>query len=340
VNILVTGGCGFIGSNVVSHHLKLGHQVTLFDNLSRVGTEKNLKWIESQGKISIYKEDVRNADALARLLREKTFDIVYHLAGQVAVTTSVVNPRNDFEINALGTVNVLEAMRLARSRAVFIYASTNKVYGDMEGIKVKTNARNVRFVGYPKGIPADYPLDFHSPYGCSKGAADQYVRDYHRIYGLNTVVFRQSCVYGERQFGVEDQGWVAHFIIQNIFGRPLHIYGNGKQVRDVLYVGDLIAAYDCAWKKKSKSSGRIYNIGGGAKNQISLLELIERIEKKLKRKIPHDFQATRPGDQAIYVSDNSLLEKELGWRLKTNFDSGFEKLISWVEKNKTIFNLK
>ena len=336
MRVLVTGGCGFIGSNVVQKHLNSGHRVTVLDNLSRRGTPKNLEWLKSLGDFNFVKDDVRNASRILRLLKITRFDLIVHLAGQVAVTTSVVDPRTDFEINALGTLNVLEAMRITRSQGLLIYASTNKVYGEMMEAKITEAKNHVRYRDYTRGIRETFPLDFHSPYGCSKGAADQYMRDYSRIYGLHTVVFRQSCVYGERQFGVEDQGWVAHFMIQVHFGRPLKIYGDGKQVRDVLYIGDLLEAYDRAWKKKRLSSGKIYNIGGGAKNQISLLELIALLRNWRGEKIRPSFHPARPGDQRIYVSDNSKLLKDLGWKVTTDFDRGFAKLYRWIEDHQGI----
>ena len=333
MRVLVTGGCGFIGSNVAARHLEKKHKVTVMDNLSRRLTPKNLEWLKTLGTFEFVKADVRNAGTLGRIFKKTKYDAVYHLAGQVAVTTSVTDPRSDFEINARGTLNVLEAMRLSRSRGLLIYASTNKVYGEMLKAKIVEKETNVRYKNYPRGIEETFPLDFHSPYGCSKGSADQYVRDYCRLYGLRTVVFRQSCVYGERQFGVEDQGWVAHFMIQTHFGRPLKIYGDGKQVRDVLYIEDLLRAYDAAFRLKNKSSGQVFNIGGGAQNQISLIELVSLLEKRQGRKIPVRFFDERPGDQRIYVSDNRKLLRYLGWKVKTDFREGFEKLYSWILAN-------
>ena len=337
MKVLVTGGCGFIGSNTAARHVGLGHSVTVLDNLSRRGTDKNLQWLQGLGKVRFLKTDVRDRRGVLRALKAGPYGVVYHFAGQVAVTTSVTDPRTDFEVNALGTLNVLEAMRLTRSKAVLIYASTNKVYGEMEHVPLREGKTNVRYRTYPNGIPESFPLDFHSPYGCSKGAADQYIRDYRRIYGLNTVVFRQSCIYGERQFGIEDQGWVAHFIIQTALGRDIRIYGDGRQVRDVLYVGDLISAYECAWKKRALSRGRIYNMGGGASNQISLLDFVYILEKEFGRKIRPTFHPARPGDQRIFVSDNSKIERELGWKQKMDHRSGIARLISWVEDNRGLF---
>ena len=337
MKVLVTGGCGFIGSNAAARHMELGHAVTVLDNLSRKGTPKNLKWLKENGKFKFIKKDVRNAAALQKLFKTVKFDLVYHFAGQVAVTTSVVDPRTDFEINALGTLNVLEAMRLAKSKALIIFASTNKVYGEMLEAIITEGKTSVSYRDYPGGIPETFGLDFHSPYGCSKGAADQYVRDYHRIYGLKTVVFRQSCIYGERQFGVEDQGWAAYFIIQSAFGKPLRIYGDGKQVRDVLYIHDLLDAYGAAWKNPSHSAGQIFNIGGGPDNQISLLEFVAFLENSRGTKIKLGFHPARPGDQRIFVSDNGKLKRELHWKVKTSLEVGFSNLNRWVEDHRSIF---
>ena len=235
-NYLVTGGAGFIGSNFVHRLLQRGENVTIYDNLSRAGAPKNLAWLEQTfGKdaFRLIVGDIRDANSLAQTARG--MDVIAHLAGQVAVTTSVIDPRQDFEANALGTFNALEAARLSGSDPVFLYASTNKVYGGMEDVPIVEDATRWRYADLPFGCPESQPLDFHSPYGCSKGTGDQYVRDYARIYGLRSVVFRQSCIYGPRQFGVEDQGWVAWMTIAAVTGRPITIYGDGKQVRDVLH---------------------------------------------------------------------------------------------------------
>ncbi len=263
-NYLVTGGAGFIGSNFVHRLLQRGEKVTIYDNLSRAGAPKNLAWLEQEfgrGAFRLVNGDIRNAELLRDSARQA--DVIAHLAGQVAVTTSVTNPRDDFECNALGTFNTLEAARQSGRNPVFLYASTNKVYGGMEDVLVVEEATRWRYANLPKGCPETQPLDFHSPYGCSKGTGDQYVRDYARIYGLRSVVFRQSCIYGPRQFGVEDQGWLAWMTIAAVTGRQITIYGDGKQVRDVLHVDDLVAAYDLATEKIERASGQIYNVGGG-----------------------------------------------------------------------------
>ena len=246
---LITGGAGFIGANLAHRLIDQGYDVVVYDNLSRPGADKNAAWLraEHSERWTLVQADIRDFDTLRRAAADA--DIIYHLASQVAVTTSVLDPRHDFEVNALGTFNVLEAARLSGRRPIVVYASTNKVYGGMEDVTVVQTAAGYAYRDFPRGIPETQPLDFHSPYGCSKGAGDQYVRDYARIYGLPTVVFRQSCIYGERQFGVEDQGWLAHFVISAVLGRPITIYGDGKQVRDVLFIDDLLKAFERAVRR-------------------------------------------------------------------------------------------
>lgn len=334
--ILITGGAGFIGSNIAKYYLDKKAKVIIIDNLSRKGSDLNLKWLKTQGNFEFIKLDIRNYKALENLFKKlKNIDVVFHQAAQVAVTTSVKNPREDLEINVLGTFNVLEALRHYLPKSILIYASTNKVYGALEDLKVVEKKTRYEFKDkkFKKGISEDYPLDFHSPYGCSKGAADQYVRDYARIYGLKTIVFRQSCIYGERQFGVEDQGWVAWFIIAALLNKKLTVYGNGKQVRDLLYIDDLINAYDLAIKNTKKTSGQIYNMGGGYKNTLSLLELIEILEKFLGRKIKYSFSKPRPGDQKIFIADISKAKKDFEWKPKINVYQGVNKLYNWVLSN-------
>ncbi len=266
---LITGGAGFIGSNLAHRLLSKDQEVVIYDNLARRGTEKNVTWLrENHGEaFQLIRGDIRDAQRLEKVVGE--VDLIYHLAAQVAVTTSVLDPREDFGINALGTLNVLEAARRCKNKPIVVFTSTNKVYGALEGIKVVDKGGRYDFANV-KGISESYPLDFHSPYGCSKGAADQYVRDYARIYGLPTVVFRMSCIYGPRQFGNEDQGWLAHFLISSLLGRPITIYGDGKQVRDILYIDDLLAAFESAVEQVETARGRVYNIGGGRENTISV----------------------------------------------------------------------
>jgi CDP-paratose 2-epimerase len=338
-NYFITGGAGFIGSNYVSRLLERGEKVTIYDNLSRAGAPRNLAWLhEKFGKdaFRLTVGDVRDAAQVTVSSRET--DVIVHLAAQVAVTTSVVKPREDFEINANGTFNVLEAARLNERKPVFIYASTNKVYGGMEDVLVTEDATRWRYADLPLGCPETQPLDFHSPYGCSKGAGDQYVRDYARIYDLPTVVLRQSCIYGPRQFGVEDQGWVAWMIIAAVTGRPLTIYGDGKQIRDVLHVDDLLNAYDLAIAKIETVRGRVYNLGGGPQNTMSIwTEFGPLLEKLLGKPVPVGHGDWRPGDQKVFVADIRKAEQELGWKPKISVEEGVGRLFEWVSKNKGLF---
>lgn len=338
-HFLITGGAGFIGSNYVARLLERGAQVTIYDNLSRPGGSANIEWLEEKwGKKSFHlvTGDVRDAARLAEAAHP--VDVIVHLAGQVAVTTSVSQPREDFEINALGTFNVLEAARAAKNNPLVIYASTNKVYGEMEAIGVVEEATRYRYADLPMGVSEEQPLDFHSPYGCSKGAGDQYVRDYWRIYGLPTVVFRQSCIYGPRQFGVEDQGWLAWFVIAVIAGRPVTIYGDGKQVRDVLYVEDLLDIYDYAQAHPEQVAGRVYNVGGGPQNTISVWkEFGPLLEKLSGRAVPVGWGDWRPGDQRVFISDIRRAGAELGWNPRVNVEEGLQRLYTWVNSNRRFF---
>jgi CDP-paratose 2-epimerase len=339
MQIMITGGAGFIGCNLAHHYLLQGHTVTVFDNLSRKGTDKNLAWLkENHGEQCRFVQgDIRDAAALVEAMPGA--ERVFHMAGQVAVTTSVTNPRQDFEANALGTFNILEAVRAAAPQAMVFFASTNKVYGGMEDVMVVEEATRYRYRDFPFGIPETQLLDFHSPYGCSKGAADQYVRDYARIYGLKTVVFRQSCIYGTRQFGVEDQGWVAHFIIAAVLGRPISIYGNGKQVRDVLWIDDLIRAYAAAAEHPDIASGKIYNVGGGPNTTLSIWAEFGPILQELAgHPIPVAYGDWRPGDQPVYISDIRKIECELGWRPAVPMREGVQKLWEWVSGNPGLFS--
>jgi len=339
MKVLITGGAGFIGANCAARFSSRGDQVVLFDNLSRRGSEQNASWLASEHHCRLVKGDVRNMDELARLFQQEgPFDLVLHMAAQVAVTTSVTHPREDFEINAQGTFNLLEAVRLFNPRAAVIYASTNKVYGGMEDLRIGEVAGRYAYLDQPEGIDEGRPLDFHSPYGCSKGAADQYCRDYHRIYGLKTVVMRQSCIYGYRQFGIEDQGWVAWFCIAAHLDRPITLYGDGKQVRDVLFVDDLVSLYERAYQEINRTAGKIYNVGGGPASTLSLHELLAQLEVLKGRKIPIRYDDWRPGDQKIYVSNIRKAETELGWTPQIPAAEGVKRLYDWVGRNRELFD--
>jgi CDP-paratose 2-epimerase len=336
MNILISGGAGFIGCNWASRLLEAGENVTIFDNLSRKGASANLEWLKSRFDFNFFEGDVRDYSALSEIVKGK--DAIYHLAAQVAVTTSVTNPREDFEINSYGTFNILEAARRSGSFPLVVYASTNKVYGGMEEIAIIEDEKRYRYRDYEYGIPETYSLDFHSPYGCSKGSGDQYTRDYYRIYGLPTVVFRQSCIYGLRQFGVEDQGWLAHFVIAAAKGKEINIYGDGKQIRDMLWVDDLLDVYEIALRNPDKVKGEIYNIGGGPKFTLSIwMEVKAILEELAGRKIMTHYGDWRPGDQKVYVSDIRKAERDLGWTPKTSPQEGIVKLWNWVNSNLTIF---
>lgn len=332
--VLITGGAGFIGVNLANHLLNQGHKVIIYDNLSRAGVEKNLEWLLSEHpKENIWVEvaDIRNAHRLKHVVSYAK--MVYHLAAQVAVTTSLDDPNHDFEVNIHGTFNLLEAIRTSGHQPPLVFTSTNKVYGDLPNLEFEQT--ETRY--HPKdshikqrGISEAQPLTFHSPYGSSKGAADQYVLDYARSYNLQTVVFRMSCIYGPHQFGTEDQGWVAHFLIQAIKGQKIHIYGDGKQVRDILYVEDLLNAFTLAWSHMDKISGQVFNIGGGVNNAISLLELLNLIEFKHKLKIDLLFGEARTGDQVYYVSDTSHFKEAVGWSPSVPIQQGLENIFEWL----------
>ena len=336
---LITGGAGFIGSNYANRCISRGEQVVIFDNLSRQGVRKNIEWLQEKNGKDSFKliiGDVRHPDEIKAAA--KNARRIVHLAAQVAVTTSVTDPRNDFEINAMGTFNTLEAARASGNAPSFVYSSTNKVYGGMEDVKVIELANRYDYENLPNGASELQPLDFHSPYGCSKGCGDQYVRDYYRIYGLPTTVFRQSCIYGLRQFGVEDQGWVAWFVIAAITGHPITIYGNGKQVRDILFVEDLMDAYDAALSAPEKAAGQIFNVGGGRSNTISVwTEFAPMLEKLLGKKIPVSWGDWRPGDQPVFISDIRKAKEVLNWSPKVSAAEGIQRLFNWVKENRSLF---
>lgn len=334
--ILITGAAGFIGCHAAARFAAAGWRVVALDNLSRPGGALNWEWLKTQGVTDFVRLDVRDAQGLLDVVsRHSDLDAVLHLAGQVAVTQSVRDPRADFEHNALGTLNVLEAVRLgAGGRPAVLYASTNKIYGALEEVAVarSPDGKRYRAVDRPQGIDESQPLRFHSPYGCSKGAGDQYVRDYAKIYGMNTVSMVQSCIYGTRQMGVEDQGWVAHFVIAAQLGRPLTIYGDGLQVRDLLWVDDLVDCYARAVDRAGWEGvrGQGFNIGGGPERSLSLLELVERLEARLGRRLALRFEPWRPGDQKVFIADTQAARRHLEWQPRVSVEEGLERLWSWV----------
>ena len=336
---LITGGAGFIGSNYVHRLIQRGEKVTIYDNLSRAGAPRNVAWLEETFGKNAFKlivGDLRDAELLTESAQDA--DVIVHLGGQVAVTTSVTNPREDFEANALGTFNALEAARLSERDPIFIYSSTNKVYGGMDDVEVVEEATRWRYKDLIAGCPETQPLDFHSPYGVSKGAGDQYTRDYSRIYGLRSVVFRQSCIYGPRQFGIEDQGWLAWMTIAAVTGRRITVYGDGKQVRDVLHVNDLLNAYDAAIERIERATGQVYNVGGGPRNMLAVwAEFGPILERLLGRNIEVVRADWRPGDQRVFYADFRKAKRELDWEPKIDLEEGIEMLFEWVKENKDLF---
>lgn len=335
-NILITGGAGFIGANAAAHYLKKRGKVVVYDNLSRAGAKQNLDWLKSQkGSLAFIKGDIRNYKKLFETFKKYKPDFILHLAAQVTMVTSVTNPREDFEINALGTFNVLEALRKGAPKAYLIYSSTNKVYGEITDIPIIEKKGRYAYKNI-KGISEKYPLGPHGPYGCSKYTGDSYAVDYSKIYGLNTVVFRQSGIYGPHQFGIEEQGWLAWFCNALLFDKAVTIYGDGKQVRDVLYIDDLLKAFDLAAMNIKKTRGKAYNIGGGSKFSLSIWELFDILEKSSGKKINYSFDTRRPGDQKIYISDPANAKKDFGWFPKISPEKGVKKLYNWISQNKNL----
>jgi len=341
-HLLITGGAGFIGVNSARYFAERGWHVTVLDNLSRRGTEENLRWLQDQPAIAAQLDfircDIRDRAALEAAVAAARPAALLHLAAQVAVTTSVSDPREDFEINALGTFNVLEAVRRHSPATFVINASTNKVYGKLEEIGITERNGRYEYRDLPGGVSERQQLDFHSPYGCSKGTADQYSLDYARIYGLDTVTFRQSCIYGTRQFGIEDQGWVAWFTIAAVLGKPITIYGDGKQIRDVLHVADLARAYEAAITHRDQARGLAFNIGGGPANTLSLRELLAHLEQRLNIQIPLQWADWRPGDQPVFVCNLDKAQQRLGWQPAIRVPDGVGQLIDWVRDHRQLFD--
>jgi CDP-paratose 2-epimerase len=338
-SVVIFGGAGFIGSNLAYHLLReTKAKVHVFDNLSRPGSRHNLEWLQGaakdSGRLKITIGDVRNYTLVERAVRHATE--IYHFAAQVAVTTSIDDPRTDFDVNAGGTLNILEAARKGGHRPFILYTSTNKFYGALSGQSLVAYQRSYRLAPQDS-IAESQPLNFHSPYGCSKGAADQYVRDYARIYGLPTVVFRMSCIAGTRQFGTEDQGWVAHFIYSALQKDPVTIYGDGRQTRDVLWVGDLIAAMNSVRENLPQTAGEVFNVGGGCENTTSLLELMDSIEGLTGRKMDHTFANSRPGDQMFYVTNHEKLTRITGWKPSTTLGDVVRQIARWWKANQELF---
>lgn len=335
---LITGGCGFLGSNISSEILKQGDELIVYDNLSRVGGESNLEWLKSQREFKFVKANTNDFEKISEVIKTEQPDVIYHLAGQVAMTTSISNPRLDFETNVLGSFNVLESVRQFSPETTVVYSSTNKVYGDFEHLEYEETDTRYVCKNYPNGFDENVGLDFHSPYGCSKGAADQYMLDYARIFGLKTIVFRHSSMYGSRQFGTYDQGWISWFCQKAVESKydkntTFTISGNGKQVRDVLHADDMIKLYISAPRYIEKARGQVFNIGGGMKNSLSLLELFDILESELNIKLNYTKLPPRESDQKIFVADLKKATKTLEWEPKMDKFSGIKNMISWVKEN-------
>ena len=339
MKILITGGCGFIGSNLAAHALGVGCDLVVFDNLYRHASCENLQWLRQKGNFKFVHGDIRNTNDVNRVLDQIKPDVVFHLAGQVAMTTSIENPVSDFEVNALGTLNLIEAIRQKSPEAIVCYSSTNKVYGDLEQYRYTENATRYICLEKENGFDENTPLNFQSPYGCSKGSADQYLLDYHRIYGVKSIVFRHSSVYGGRQFATFDQGWVSWFCQKALectskeVPAPFSISGTGKQVRDVLHVSDVVNLYfECA-QFGEKIAGNVFNIGGGMKNSMSIIELIETLEGQLGVPIKYNRSPKRISDQRLFVANISKIKMLTGWEPKISSKEGIRNMVDWVDEN-------
>lgn len=337
--VLITGGAGFIGANLAHQLMHQGETVIVYDNLSRPGSDQNLRWLadEHAERLKICVNDIRNYNTVKEVVAN--VKVVFHLAAQVAVTTSIENPLYDFDVNVKGTLNILEAIRTNRNHPPVIMTSTNKVYGSLPDISLekKNNRYSIKTnESFEKGIDELRPMDFKSPYGCSKGAADQYVLDYTNTYDMETVVFRMSCIYGPHQYGNEDQGWVAHILNKTVEDDYIHIYGDGCQVRDVLHVNDLLEAMISGWNNIELIRGNAFNIGGGPDRSISILELLDYIKVLHGKKPNIQFAPWRTGDQKFYVSDSSKYKRLTGWYPKIDIESGLEDIYKWILQNRKI----
>ncbi|KXS43217.1 MAG: CDP-paratose 2-epimerase [Candidatus Frackibacter sp. T328-2] len=338
MKILITGGCGFLGSNLASYALDNNYDLYILDNLYRKGSAKNLEWLNEQGEFRFIHGDIRNKNDVERIIKQIKPDVIFHLAGQVAMTNSLDNPQMDFEVNVQGSVNVLEAVRKHSPESIVIYSSTNKVYGDLEYIDYKETDTRYIAKDYPKGFDENIKLDFHSPYGCSKGAADQYMLDYARMFDLKTVVFRHSSIFGGRQFSTKDQGWVGWFCQKAIeirvgkLDKPFTISGNGKQVRDILYASDLINCYFSAIEHIEQAKGEVFNIGGGVENSFSLLELFNYLEELLKINMQYEKIDWRRSDQKVFIADITKAQQILNWSPKIYKNEGVKRMVGWIKE--------
>jgi CDP-paratose 2-epimerase len=338
MKLLITGGCGFLGSNLAEDALSNGDELALFDNLYRNGSRDNLAWLQSQGDFHFEHGDIRNQNDITRIIQSFQPEVIFHLAGQVAMTTSIANPRMDFEVNVIGTHNLLEAVRLYAPTATVVYSSTNKVYGDLEQYAYQETDTRYQCIDRPNGFDETTPLEFHSPYGCSKGAADQYMLDYARMFGLNTVVFRHSSMYGGRQFATYDQGWVGWFCQKALEAKqaaantPFTISGTGKQVRDVLHADDMKRLYRAAIGNIGQAKGQVFNVGGGIENSLSLLELFSLLEKIADVKLDYIHLPVRESDQRVFVADIAKAQRLLDWQPRVSAQQGVERMLHWVSQ--------
>jgi len=338
MKFLITGGCGFVGSNLASEVLKRGEELFIFDNLFRFGSSKNLEWLRNQGEFKYYPFDIRNNNDVETVIKEVKPDVIFHLAGQVAMTTSIQNPRLDFETNTLGTFNLLESVRKYSPTSVIVYSSTNKVYGDLEYLTYRETETRYICNEFPTGFNELLQLSFHSPYGCSKGAADQYLLDYYRMFGIRTVVFRHSSMYGGRQFATYDQGWVGWFCQKAFEAKiglqkaPFTISGSGKQVRDLLHADDMKTLYMAAFENIEKAKGQEFNIGGGINNGLSLLELFALLESRIGLRLDYIKLPVRESDQKVFVADIEKAYCLLGWKPKVSASDGVGRMLEWIEE--------
>lgn len=336
MKLLINGGCGFLGSNLASHAIKMGYDVTVFDNLSRLGSDRNREWLSTLGKYKFVYGDTRNKNDVETVIKDGKFDAVFHLAGQVAMTTSIENPYKDFEINAMGAVNLLDSIRKYSPTTAIFFSSTNKVYGDLEDYTYIETDKRYKCVEFPNGFDESVPLDFRSPYGCSKGAADQYMLDYARIFGLKTTVFRHSSMYGSRQFATYDQGWIGWFVAKALEKKnnpncePFTISGNGKQVRDILHAKDMINLYFNALDNVEKVCGQAYNIGGTMEQSLSLLELFDLLNEMLGIKMKYEQLPPRQSDQKVFVADIQKINEKMGWYPVVSAREGISDMVNWV----------
>ncbi len=339
MKILITGGCGFLGSNIAKELLNKGHDLVLLDSFYRLGSNENFEWLKSIGKFEFINNDIRNTSGIEKIIKSKKFDVIYHLAGQVAMTTSISDPKMDFEVNAIGTFNLLNSVRLYSPESIIIYSSTNKVYGDLEQFKYIETKTRYQCVDKPNGFDEETSLDFHSPYGTSKGCADQYMLDFSRIYGLKTVVFRHSSMFGGRQYATVDQGWLGWFVQKAIeiknssLDEPFTISGNGKQVRDLLHASDCVNLYLKVIENIDLVKGKAFNIGGGIENSSSLIELFDFLESELDIKMIYKRIPPRDSDQRVFVANYKKIQNLINWKPKVNKEEGIRMMINWLSES-------